>query len=75
MNIEIGKLYTITDAIKNRQGNLPLCKVLKINKDDTCEVEAYGMIGPGDETIIKGVPIKVLEAYMSNIEPVGVVKG
>lgn len=60
MNLKIGNLYTIENGPKNRQGYEPLCKLISIDEDLTCTVEAYGMIGPGDEVIIKGVPIDVL---------------
>lgn len=64
-HIEIGSLYWIKEGFKNRQGNPALCKVLKANADNTFEVEAYGIVGPGDEVIVKGVPGNVLVEYES----------
>lgn len=49
---------------KNRFGKSKICGRIKSVKGDTANIILYGMVGPGDETLLKDVPLTELTLDM-----------
>lgn len=55
-----------SDVYKNRFAKSKICGRIKSVKGDIADIILYGMVGPGDETLLEGVPLEKLS--LDNVE-------